>query len=176
MDVRLVDIIFSPFMIPILILEDIERIKLLLIVIWSICASIVIWGCENDFEWFSNTYSWGDVYSGSSSHWRCRNITRKMKLLLSNIKIMVDGIHSSLKTRCDWCVGAFHCFSAISALEKYFLVRKLYQETGGHMLAFKIGTRQDLLVIWANRSDLSYKPVRLVRTTLSNFQLDFTVA
>ena len=35
----------------------------------------------------SNTYSRGDVYSGSSSHWRCRNITRKMKLLLSNIKI-----------------------------------------------------------------------------------------
>ena len=50
MDVRLVDIIFSPYMIPILILEDIERIKLLLIVIWSICATIVIWGCENDFK------------------------------------------------------------------------------------------------------------------------------
>ena len=52
MDVRLVDIIFSPYMIPILILEDIERIKLLLIVNWSICASMVIWGCENDFEWY----------------------------------------------------------------------------------------------------------------------------
>ena len=52
MDVRLVDIIFSPCMIPILILEDIEMIKLLLIVIWSICASMVIWGCENDFEWY----------------------------------------------------------------------------------------------------------------------------
>ena len=47
---RLVDIIFSPYMIPILILEDIERIKLLLIVIWSICASMVIWGCENDIK------------------------------------------------------------------------------------------------------------------------------
>ena len=50
MDVRLVDIIFSPYMIPILILEDIERIKLLLIIIWSICATMVIWGCENDFK------------------------------------------------------------------------------------------------------------------------------
>jgi len=50
MDVRLVDIIFSSYVIPVLILEDIENIKLLLIVICSICASIVIWGCENDFE------------------------------------------------------------------------------------------------------------------------------
>ena len=95
-----------------------------------------------------------------------------MKLLLSNIKIMVDGIHSSLKTRCDWCVGAFHCFSAILALEKCFLVHKFYQETGGHMLALKIGTRQDLLAIWANRSDLSYELVRPDRTTLSNCELD----
>ena len=44
---------------------------------------------------------------------------------------MIARIPSSLKTRCDWCVIAFHCFSAILALEKYFLVRKLYQETGG---------------------------------------------
>ena len=75
---------------------------------------------------------------------------------------MVDGIPSSLKTRCDWCAGAFHCFSSILALE---LVRKLYQETKGHMLALKIGTRQDLLAIWTNRPDLSYKLLRPIIQT-----------
>ena len=47
---------------------------------------------------------------------------------------------SSLKARHDWCVGASHCSSAFLGFEIYFLVRKLYQQTGGHMLTLKIGT------------------------------------
>ena len=47
---------------------------------------------------------------------------------------------SSLKARHDWCVGASRCSSAFLGLEICFLVRKLYQEIGGHMLTLKIGT------------------------------------
>ena len=50
MDVSPVDTICGHYMIPVLNLEDIEKIKLLLIVIWSIFASVVIWGYEYDFE------------------------------------------------------------------------------------------------------------------------------
>ena len=38
---------------------------------------------------------------------------------------------SSLEARDDWCVGALHCFSAVLGFQRCFLVRKLYQETGG---------------------------------------------
>ena len=69
---------------------------------------------------------------------------------------------SSLKARGDWCVGASHCSSAFLGFEKCFLARKLYQETGGHMLTPKIGTIQVFWTIWTDRSDLSSKPVRPV--------------
>ena len=35
--------------------------------------------------------------------------------------------------------GASHCFNEILGFERCFLVRKLYQETWGHMLTSKIG-------------------------------------
>ena len=55
---------------------------------------------------------------------------------------------SSFKARHDWCVGASHCSSAFLGLEICFLVRKLYQETGGHMLTLKIGTMKVFWTIW----------------------------
>ena len=55
---------------------------------------------------------------------------------------------SSLKTRHDWCVGASRCSSTFLGLEICFLVRKLYQETGGHMLTLKIGTMKVFWTIW----------------------------
>ena len=69
---------------------------------------------------------------------------------------------SSLKTRHDWCVGASRCSSTFLGLEICFLVRKLYQETGGHMLTPKIGTTKVFWAIWTDRSDLSHEPVRPV--------------
>jgi len=65
MNVKLVDTICGHYMISVLILEDIEKIKLLLIVIWSICAFMDV---RRNLIDISNTYSRGDVYSGSSSH------------------------------------------------------------------------------------------------------------
>ena len=56
---------------------------------------------------------------------------------------------SSLKARGDWCAGASYCSSAFLGFEKCFLARKLYQETGGHMLTPKIGTIQVFWTIWA---------------------------
>jgi len=69
---------------------------------------------------------------------------------------------SSLEARDDWCAGSLHCFSAVLGFQRCFLVRKLYQETGGHMLILKIGTMKVFCTIWADRSDLSSKTVRPV--------------
>ena len=45
---------------------------------------------------------------------------------------------SSLETRHDWCVGASRCSSTFLGMEKCFLVRKLYQETGGVYVDYQI--------------------------------------
>ena len=81
-----------------------------------------------------------------------------------------------LQARPNWCIGASHCFNVVLDFERCFLVRKLYQKIGGHMLTPKIGTHQVCWTIWADRSDLSWKPVRSVKTSLSYCKLDFTIA
>ena len=45
---------------------------------------------------------------------------------------------SSLNAIRDWCVGASRCSSTFLGMEKCFLVRKLYQETGGVYVDYQI--------------------------------------
>ena len=75
-----------------------------------------------------------------------------------------------------WLAQVILIVSVQLGFERCFLVRKFYQETGGHMLTSKIGKYRVCWSIWANRSDWSYKPVRPVRVTLSKYQLDSTIA
>jgi len=60
----------------------------------------------------SNTYSRGDVYSDSSSHWRHRNMSSKVKLLLSHIK-MCGWSNSFIVEDKMWlvhkCFSLFQC-------------------------------------------------------------------
>ena len=68
--------------------------------------------------------------------------------------------------------GASYCFSAILGFEKCFLVDKLYQEIGGHMLTLKIGTikvsgqsGQTGQTSCTNRSDRSGKFCQIINWT-----------
>ena len=92
-------------------------------------------------------HSRGCIYSGLSH-------LHKMTWPICNIVL--------LKARRDWCVGASHYSSAFLGFEKCFLVRKLYHETGGHMLTPKFGTMKVFWTIWTDRPDLSPKMVRPV--------------
>ena len=60
--------------------------------------------------------------------------------------------------------------------EEMFLDMQALPRNRGHMLTPKIGTDYVFWTIWADRSDLSPKPVRPVKKSLSNRQLDCTIA
>ena len=79
-----------------------------------------------------------------TSHWRCRNMSSKVKLLSWGIsRYVVNWIPSSLETRCDWCKSAFHYFSAVLAwrnvswhasfTKKHFSKPKLHRNNERHL-------------------------------------------
>ena len=80
---------------------------------------------------------------------------------------------SSLKAINDWFVGASHCSSAFLGMEKCFLVRKLYQETGGayvdtqnwHDLGFLDNLGKTGQTSYMNRSDRSRQVCQIANWT-----------
>ena len=96
--------------------------------------------------------------------------------ILSRIKWHYRYTISPLKARKDWCASASHCFSTVLGYERCFLVRKLYQETGGHMLTPKIGQIPRFAMQSRRTGETGCKPVRSVWVRLSKCQLDCTIA
>jgi len=149
---------------------------IVVIMIWSLYGSMIIWRCENDFESYLKHSKPRWCVLRLISHWRCKGTSSKVKPSLSYIKICDESDSFIIRIKV-WlvhkCSSLFQCNFG---LEKCFLVRKLYQKIGGHMLTPKIGTHQVCWTIWADQSDLSWKPVRPVKTSLSYCKLDFTIA